>query len=653
MYLFFDKILDSDIIKTIGGKVMKIKNYKISDISIPLTSYNFFNNTVSILDKYYAQLNKSIPLEKSDIQGLHKLIEEIDKKNNLSLRERRQLFIKLDKIFQLNLFLMETRKDTEDLLINRNYYDKYNYLVNALNEFYQYKQESLLMDYNNDKIDEIFNLYQKIVKSDYLSSNERKLLISKLDSIFINLIDIKDIFSYMKKRNYIEDDLIKKIILIKASEEKNFSLILHFLTDNYQKLSVNFCNSIIDKLNLSQRIKYVNDIMLDGLNYDISLFQLKVLYLILFYQQNMKMVNINNIELIKKFINMLTNNFFINDNNFNSMDYNILIKRIQEVLPSFLKKLNENTIISDIATGKINLNRDWSKISSNLNLKFTRLPHIRGRNIITIDDSIDAKDMDTAFSIKKVKDYYLLDIYVSNVPYFLVKNKDLAKEAYFNGKTYYIRNVKNGRSYSIDMLPTFLSHDLLSLNKNGLKNVVDFHFVISLDGKILKCHVSNNQIYVNHSLTRDTAKKILKNGNNFLIRNDLLCLQQLSNILTNNSEISYKHLINNNDLVAITSILVNYYVGNNASLAIYRDNGKYTKKNSGYTHSVTPIRCFAADINLGLFLNQLGLLPIDDKDIYLIEDNIDEIIDHLNEIDRVSQYVGSHSYQIKKHLNLK
>ena len=107
------------------------------------------------------------------------------------------------------------------------------------------------------------------------------------------------------------------------------------------------------------------------------------------------------------------------------------------------------------------------------------------------------------------------------------------------------------------------------------------------------------------------------------------------------------------DIVGIASIIVNYCVGYESSLAIYREHGVYTAdKKSGYTHSATPLRRIVSDINLGLFLTQKGLLDMSDKNIHLIEDNMGEILAHINKVGKVQRYIDGHSQTVRKILEI-
>ena len=104
------------------------------------------------------------------------------------------------------------------------------------------------------------------------------------------------------------------------------------------------------------------------------------------------------------------------------------------------------------------------------------------------------------------------------------------------------------------------------------------------------------------------------------------------------------------DLVAFSSILTNYYIGEKSLFAIYRVSGKYKCEASelNYTHSVTPLRKFVSNINLAFFLNQQGVESFDEKKLNYVENNIDEILNHLNYKEYLNKYVQSHSYLIKK-----
>ena len=326
----------------------------------------------------------------------------------------------------------------------------------------------------------------------------------------------------------------------------------------------------------------------------------------------------------------------IRDNIFNSDDEN--------------KKIRNSIILQDI----IIFNSFSDDVINNIKILNYRLPICDDRRIITIDDPM-SPDLDGAFSISRNMDGYILDVYISDVPIFLRDNRILCKEAFFRGCTMYVRDLKNGGNINIDMLPKFLSHHYLSLNVDGYKNVIKFRFLVDYNGIVELSAVDREKIIINNKLSPDIAKKIIFSKiDSGALQEDLINYKNLCKLVCSSSENKFLRNLNCNniaDLVGFTSVLVNYYIGNNALFAIYRESGKYTNiKQSGYTHSVTPLRRFVSNINLAFFLEQYRVVSFFDKDLYYVQDNIDEIVMHLNERDKLSKFVEKNSSLVKKYI---
>ena len=106
------------------------------------------------------------------------------------------------------------------------------------------------------------------------------------------------------------------------------------------------------------------------------------------------------------------------------------------------------------------------------------------------------------------------------------------------------------------------------------------------------------------------------------------------------------------DLVGFSSILVNYYVGHETEFAIYRSVGKYTAKadTDCYTHSVTPLRRFVSNINLAFFLEQNSISSFPERDLVRIQNNTEEIVEHLNDTDNLNKFTNRNPRFVKKYL---
>ncbi len=272
--------------------------------------------------------------------------------------------------------------------------------------------------------------------------------------------------------------------------------------------------------------------------------------------------------------------------------------------------------------------------------------------ILSIDNPL-SRDLDGAFSIRKEGECYNLKVYITNVPSFLKENNKLAREAYNRGNTIYIYNGKKPIT-QIHMLPSFLSCDKLSLLQGCFRNAIVFEFIIDNNGNVENKSIKIKKIYVNKNLSQLEANELLTNDKVLSkIQTDLKLYKEAVGKVVKTSKDLYINRLNVNkviDLVAFSSILTNYYIGEKSLFAIYRVSGKYKCEASelNYTHSVTPLRKFVSNINLAFFLNQQGVESFDEKKLNYVENNIDEILNHLNYKEYLNKYVQSHSYLIKK-----
>ena len=277
------------------------------------------------------------------------------------------------------------------------------------------------------------------------------------------------------------------------------------------------------------------------------------------------------------------------------------------------------------------------------------LPIIEGKNILTVDKP-GTKLFDSAFSIDKKDGVYFFDVYISDVPSFLLKNEEVLKYAYEIGTAMYNSQLPD-EYYKVNMIPSEMSKDYLSLNKNEDRNVIVFSFCIDNKGTIQLVNISRNRIVVDHNIDTKAIRGFEFN-NPKTDRDVSICKEMCRLVSKNSGSIDYAlaHRKRLGDVVAFPSVIVNYHVGRNSNLAIYREDGKYTiNSEHKYAHSVTPLRKFASDINLTLYLSQLGLIDCPDKYIHYIEDNMDSIIEHLNQRENLCEYFSTNYREVKKY----
>ena len=618
--------------------------FYLSGYSIDLLPINknntFFNRVSTYLESLINMLKTNRILSQGKREELIRLKESIMRKKDLSEEDKHILSQKIYLIFNL-ICGKEDLYDEEVFLIQKN--DMVKKYVN----YYQSLIDKIvsLSKNNINDIEKIIKLYNDISLVNIFNSRTKSTLLKKITEFVIKNISIDDILSFWKNINYKCGLRIENIITTDEMQHQYFDKILEFLIDCKTMNNLTY-KKVLQRLLFREKASMFENLIMDIKDFNIDIEKLQKLIILMGTGDHLKMVSVNNYNDIKIAVDKLKKLlFYVNGK------YQELIREVYINLCNLIEEIDKKGIINTIVNGKIDFNRNYDIILPKLNLVMDTYPVIENRNIIAIDDE-DSYDLDTAFSIKKDGDVYLLDVYVTDVPSFLAKNRELAKIAYQNGISYYLCDFTNNIYHTIDMLPVFLSHEKLSLNNHGFKNVITFHFVIGDDGEVLSTSISKNKIMLNYNLTQNDAKNILQGKILLPIRNDLLLLKELCKKVSSKSQEKYLKGLRENDLVAITSLLPNYYVGKKADLAIYRSDGIYTKEKKEYTHSVTPLRKFVSDINLGLLLNQLGLLAIDNRDIYLITDNLDEIVNHLNEVDKMSQYVSSHAKQMIKFLKI-
>ena len=258
------------------------------------------------------------------------------------------------------------------------------------------------------------------------------------------------------------------------------------------------------------------------------------------------------------------------------------------------------------------------------------LPRIENKHIITIDDS-SSPDLDGAFSVEKEGDIYRFNVYITDVPSFLIDNEEMMNYAYKRAVSMY-STLDSQKTLIYNMIPPVISHNALSLKKNNNRNVITFSYCIDKEGKVCLDKITRNSILVNDNIDPREIKyyKVEPKSEEVLHTYFEMC-----NLVCNNSDKkNLKQLSSEGKidmLQSLPSIVTNYHIGENSDLVIYREKGLYTKESEEkYTHSVSPLRRFVSDINLAMYLSQLGIINCPDKYIHYVEDHLDEIIEHIN-----------------------
>lgn len=200
-----------------------------------------------------------------------------------------------------------------------------------------------------------------------------------------------------------------------------------------------------------------------------------------------------------------------------------------------------------------NVIEEANNISSKIELKDRYL--VDDEYIVTID-SIDAKDLDDAISIKVKDNKYYLSVHIADVSHYVKRDSLIDKEAYKRATSAYLAD------RVIPMLPQRLSNDLCSLNQNK-KYTLSVFMQIDNTGKVLSHEIKETIIRVNRRLSYSEVNAYfeggsLKNKEEEKLLDNML---KLSKLLENQRKkagslefesTEYKYILDeNNDIVDI------------------------------------------------------------------------------------------------------
>ncbi len=130
-----------------------------------------------------------------------------------------------------------------------------------------------------------------------------------------------------------------------------------------------------------------------------------------------------------------------------------------------------------------------------------RREDLRGQCIITIDGA-DAKDLDDAVSLKKLKDGWLLGVHIADVSYYVHPGTALDADAYKRGTSVYFPD------RVLPMFPPEVSNGVCSLNEGTEKLTLSCFMEIGKNGKVLAHRFSETVIRTAHRMTYDAVNAI-------------------------------------------------------------------------------------------------------------------------------------------------
>lgn len=206
------------------------------------------------------------------------------------------------------------------------------------------------------------------------------------------------------------------------------------------------------------------------------------------------------------------------------------MKLLKEAINKKNEKINDYIQILDILSKKeiteehiSNINQKYGiKMGFNILVKEELLP--KKDYIITIDHK-NTLDMDDALSIQKQGDFYLLNVYITNVAHFIKKDSYLDQEAFRRTESLYLSDKV------VPMLPTELSNDRLSLNGNAYKNVYVYSIEIGKDGTIKDFSIKKDMILVDQKTTYEEVNHAIRQGKDDLFGKTCIDLSEMAYLL--------------------------------------------------------------------------------------------------------------------------
>ncbi|MDW7667554.1 MAG: ribonuclease R [Bacillota bacterium] len=160
-----------------------------------------------------------------------------------------------------------------------------------------------------------------------------------------------------------------------------------------------------------------------------------------------------------------------------------------------------------------------------------RRKDFRDYNVITIDGK-DAKDLDDAVHIKKLKDNnFELGVHIADVTHYVGKKSNLRKEAYERGTSTYLAD------RVIPMLPKELSNGVCSLNPNEDKLTLSAVMTVDRNGNVINHEIHESIIKSKERMNYEDVSNILENHDKELIKRyknivkDLEIMAELAKIL--------------------------------------------------------------------------------------------------------------------------
>jgi ribonuclease R len=163
--------------------------------------------------------------------------------------------------------------------------------------------------------------------------------------------------------------------------------------------------------------------------------------------------------------------------------------------------------------------------------EYKRREDLRELRMITIDGA-DAKDLDDAVSIEKLKNgNYLLGVHIADVSFYVREKNPLDKEALKRGTSVYLID------RVIPMLPKELSNGICSLNPKVDRLALTCFMQINNEGKVVDSRIAETIIRTDERMTYSDVTSILRDKDEELIKKydylieDFKTMEELCKIL--------------------------------------------------------------------------------------------------------------------------
>ncbi len=182
------------------------------------------------------------------------------------------------------------------------------------------------------------------------------------------------------------------------------------------------------------------------------------------------------------------------------------------------------------AVSKIKLQKeeDFTPISEE---EYEGRTDLRSKKIITIDGA-DAKDLDDAISVEKLKNgNYLLGVHIADVSHYVTEDGPMDKEALKRGTSVYLVD------QVIPMLPKALSNGICSLNPQVDRLTLSVSMEIDSTGEVVSHDIFKSVIHSAHRMVYDDVSDILEKNTQELISKyddiyeEILIMKELAEIL--------------------------------------------------------------------------------------------------------------------------